>query len=200
MNRRTALRAWILCTPVLLATAALGFAALGSSPSAAQPGRTSATTAAPVPHVTVDPSSGRSSETFTASGSGCDGGLVTMADADQPGVYLGQPVIFTNDGRWSVVIHFIAPVGHHTTIFTCSDYSTAGAPTTFLAPGTLRFRYLPVETETLPDVAATPPTSPATTPTIPTSTPPTGLEWSPIKPAPIAPGADPMGSTATFTG
>ncbi len=75
------------------------------------------------------------------SGGGCANGIVTVRvdnGSRQPSNRVGP------SGTWSQAIPFPAPPGRHRLTFDCSDYSTAGSPTTMLGSGTLRFVYEPL--------------------------------------------------------
>jgi hypothetical protein len=114
------------------------------------------------PTVSVTATSGPAGAGLTASGTGCDGGLVGWS---LDGHAQSMPVFTGNGGSWSVSLTFPAGEGDHTLGFACHEWSTVGAPTTFLALGELRFAYDPVTITTVagtlvPGTTAPPVTTP----------------------------------------
>jgi hypothetical protein len=161
----------------VLAAMAVAAAGIGA---AAWPGATTAQSTttevtAPDRTVRVSPGAGVAGDMFTASGTGCEGSafITYTIDGDR-----GDPFP-TNDSPWDHEIRFPVGEGNHVLIFKCHDLTTAGAPTTFFAPGAVRFTYDPVTVRTL--------SSPESTPSQP-ATP------SPAEPAEPAPGS------ANYTG
>jgi hypothetical protein len=127
----------------------------------------------------VAPTSGTTADTFTATGTECGDGIVTVR-LDLGPTHLVYP---DAQGLWTWNETFPAPPGIHELTATCSDQSTVGAPTTFAGPGDLRFTYDPVEIQTV----AAPPMTVVPEVTVP-------------EPTPQAPAAVPTQSTANYTG
>lgn len=126
--------------------------------------------------VNVSPRSGNANETFEASGSGCRDAVVTYridAGTQNPPIDVGP------SGVWSHTFIFPVAPGPHEFTFQCSSRSTAGAPTTFLGPGELRFNYQPVSVVTIsprpsvPPQSCPPPCTPPADPATPATGPPT---------------------------
>lgn len=127
----------------------------------------------------ASPESGRPGEPLTVSGTGCAGGVVTVRiDGRQVGPFS----VGDEQGEWSIVLNFPGDVGEHEVDGDCSDFTTAGAPTTFFAPGDLRFTYAAVSIETeAPELVDPTVTTP---PTVPPTAPPAA---APAAPTPAAP-------------
>ena len=154
-------RAGTLAVVMAVSSAALLFTGIGATASSGQ---------ATDPSVEVEPTLGTTAETFTATGSGCTDGIVTVRVDLGPQHYVYPDA----QGAWTWTEAFPSPVGLHDFASTCSDQSTAGAPTTFAGPGDLRFAYEPVEIETLstPSMTAVPElTAPEATPQAPAAVP-----------------------------
>jgi hypothetical protein len=129
--------------------------------------------------LTASPATGLPGEPLTISGTGCAGGIVDLRLDGQP--WSPFPAGDAN-GDWSATLSFPAAVGPHEIEADCSDFTTVGAPTTFYAPGEVRFAYDPVTVRTdapeLVDPTVTAPPSPSPVP------PPAAAPAAPTQSAP----------------
>jgi len=190
---RTGLRG-LVATAVVATIALAGAAATSARPHTAGTARRLAPGAGHT--VVVDPATGVVGTTFTASGGGCDAGIVTYRiDGGSQNI----PIAAQADGSWSVTIAFPSPRGLHQLTFACSDPSTSGAPTTIFGPGTLRFDYDPVTVTTAPSPEPPPSVAPSVPAPVPcgTSTVTTIPDCTPPAPAPPA---TPVPGHPLFTG
>jgi hypothetical protein len=163
--RRTSRRVAVMAAAVSVSALCVAYGSTGS-------GAVARTRQAPHPSLTVTPTSGTTAERFTATGTGCADGWVTVR-VDMSAVH---NIPTGADGKWTWTEPFPSPRGHHQVKAICSDQTTAGAPTTFAGPGTKRFDYAPVAIETVapPSItAATEPTTPAAVPSTPPAAVPT---------------------------
>lgn len=137
--------------------------------------------------LTADPTEGLPGEPLRISGTGCAGGIVTVRidGAVQGGFPTGD-----GEGNWSSVLTFPGVVGPHEVDADCSDFTTVGAPTTFYAPGDLRFAYGAVTVQTDAPVLVDP-TVNASDPTVPAA--------PEAPPAPATP-ATPSTASPAYTG
>jgi hypothetical protein len=165
-------RGWFLASTVM-ALVIVSFAWLQAPPSTAQTG---------TPTIQATATRGTTAESFTVTGTGCDGGGVITFSVDGGG---GTLLYSAPDGTWSYTMHFPLTVGPHTITFRCRDKQTAGSPSTIVQPGAVRFAYEPVVVETTRYVAPQP-AGPSTAPT-------------PAAPRPAAP-ASPAPGAANYTG
>jgi hypothetical protein len=123
----------------------------------------------------VSPGVGVAGAPLAISGTGCAEGVITVRVDGKTVFPYGAGDV---DGNWTVTTVFPPGVGQHDVDADCSDWTTAGAPTTFFGPGDLRFTYdaVTVQTEAQilvdPTVTAPPSTPTTTPPTEPTPAPP----------------------------